>query len=110
MYESFSVDLFINGSPERPPSISLISSFTSIDLSIVVLVAIIPENEEFSTCVIILLIVSSDSSGEIFKKTGLLISKSLMLLSMALIKIDKFSLSCKSLKFGVFGEDILIVM
>ena len=59
---------------------------------------------------IIILIDSSLSSGEILRNIGLLQSISLIFFSTAIIKFCKLFLRWKSLKSGVFGEEILIAM
>ena len=86
------------------------SLFKIFDLLIVVFVAIIPVIKDESTSLIIESIDSLFSSGDIFIKIGILIFKSTTRLSTALIKFVKLSSVWRSLKFGVLGEDIFIVM
>ena len=76
----------------------------------VVFVAIIPVMNDSDTAVIILSRTCSDSSGEIFINIGIFNLISIDFSSRAEIKIFRFSLLCNSLKFGVLGEDILIVI
>ena len=104
------MDSSINFSPDSPPSITLNSLLNIFDLSIVVFVAIIPMIEDDSTSFIIKSIDSFFSSGEILRKIGILILKSSTALSTSLISLAKLASLCRSLKFGVFGEEMFIVM
>ena len=74
------VDFVIRGLPERPPSISMNFLFCKFVLSIVVFVAITPLKIESFINSIIESIDSFGSSGDIFKKRGILISSSIALL------------------------------
>ena len=76
IYDIFSVLLFINGAPETPPSIVLKLSCIRFDLSMDVLVAIIPVIDESLINFKIFLTLSLFSSGDILIKIGLEIFKS----------------------------------
>ena len=73
-------------------------------------VATSPVIDDFLTKSIIISIDSSVSSGEIFKKIGFLKLSLAILFSTEVIRFCRFSFKCKSLKSGVLGEDIFIVM
>ena len=68
-----SVDFFIKGSPDRPPSIFLYLIFDKAVLSIVVFVATIPQKIESFTISTMFSIVILFSSGEIFRNNGIFI-------------------------------------
>ena len=104
------VDLWKIGSPDRPPD-SLINEVSlRRDLSIVVLDTINPEILNSWTASIIVFSVSDDSSGDILRNTGLSSLNNFFWLSIDLNNSEIFSLLCRSLRSGVFGDEILIVM
>ena len=104
------VDLWKIGSPDRPPD-SLINEVSlRRDLSIVVLDTINPEILNSWTALIIILSVSYDSSVDILRNTGLLTSNYFFWLSSDLNNSKIFFLLCKSLRSGVLGDEMLIVM
>ena len=79
-------------------------------LSIVVFVAINPEKLNFLISSTILSIVLLDSSGDTFRKIGLVLLSSEESEAIWLSRSDKLSSLCRSLKLGVFGDEMLITM
>ena len=69
-----------------------------------------PEILKSLTASIIVFSVSDDSSGDILRNTGLSSLNNIFWLSIDLNNSEIFSLLCKSLRSGVFGDEILIVM
>ena len=107
------MDFENNGLPDRPPTSFIFFDLRLAILSIVVFDIIKPVIFWLSATLIIVSKLVSSISGAIFKKIG---NSKLLILELkiptltAFITFFKFLVSWKSLKFGVLGDDIFIVI
>ena len=103
------VEISKSGLPERPPFSSILVEIESLE--IVVFDIISPLILLDKTFLHKYLRLSGSRSGEIFRRIGILISKSSLSKLLILSKrISKFSKTSRFLNPGVFGDEILIVI
>ena len=102
-----SFDLLRRGLPERPPDRSAFEETTKLLFSTVVLEAITPSKLKFLILLVISEIISIFSSGDNFIKIGFEKFSLSRASFIALNNGKKFSLECRDLNPGVFGEEIL---
>ena len=103
------VEISKSGLPERPPFSSISVEIESLETVVFDIISpLILLDKTFSHKYLRL---SASRSGEIFRRIGVLISKSSLSKLLILSKrISKFSKISRFLNPGVFGDEILIVI